>query len=551
MSSRAKLVAIAVIAVMLPTTVISYVQYRSLVELERQTRMAAQEHLRQAAGALSNKTAEYFREIGKATLAGIQFNRPPKSEQTQAIEQLFAAALQDFPAVESLFVISNCSCPGQEGAAIIRSRAGVRKVFGKSASEDREIRHIVTTYDRAVMLVTERGASTHDYLFAYHPPCDNHGVQNLVFYPLRDSAGAEVGFAGLQVDARYVIDELVPKVLLPLVDANIAVAIRDDAKRLLYTNKERDSYQLEAPFSPVFPQWVLGVDYRTASIEELAQNNFRQSMMLSGFVLLLLVTGIVLTLRATAREMRLAEVKSAFVSNVSHELKTPLSLIRLFAETLELGRVKSPEKTQEYYRIINNESTRLTHLINNILDFSKIEAGRKEYVFENTDAGQIVEEVIRTYEQPIRHEGFELHTRIEHPLPPVKVDRGAISQAVLNLLNNAVKYSDSVKQIGVDVRAVAGHVLIEVTDKGIGIPASEHQRIFDQFYRISTGLVHDRKGTGLGLTLVKHIVDAHQGMIHVNSAPGKGSSFTIALPALSAAETQASPLAYEGSDYRR
>jgi signal transduction histidine kinase len=252
--------------------------------------------------------------------------------------------------------------------------------------------------------------------------------------------------------------------------------------------------------------------------------------MLTLFVLSLLILGITLTLRATAREMKLAQAKSTFVSNVSHELKTPLALIRLFAETLELGRVKSGEKAQEYYRIINNESRRLTQLINNILDFSKIEAGRKEYEFVESDVAEVVEEVIRSYEYQIVNSGFELNAYIEHDLPPVLIDRDAISQAVLNLINNAVKYSDGVKEITVQVRSQDRSIAIEVADKGIGIPRSEQEKIFEKFYRVSTGLVHNTKGSGLGLALVKHIVEAHGGKIVVDSTPGKGSRFTLLIP---------------------
>jgi signal transduction histidine kinase len=253
--------------------------------------------------------------------------------------------------------------------------------------------------------------------------------------------------------------------------------------------------------------------------------------MLTLFVLSLLIIGIILTLRATAREMKLAQAKSTFVSNVSHELKTPLALIRLFAETLELGRVKSGDKAKEYYRIINNESRRLTQLINNILDFSKIEAGRKEYEFVESDITEVVEEVIRSYEYQIINAGFELNAQIEHDLPLVSIDRDAISQAVLNLINNAVKYSDESKEITVQVR------LREVADKGIGIPRSEQDKIFEKFYRVSTGLVHNTKGSGLGLALVKHIVEAHDGKIIVESAPGKGSRFTMMIPVNGAVAT--------------
>ena len=174
---------------------------------------------------------------------------------------------------------------------------------------------------------------------------------------------------------------------------------------------------MKSSFAPAFPRWKIAVGYKDTTIEALAKDNFQKNLMLTLFVLSLLVLGIILTLRATSREMKLAQAKSTFVSNVSHELKTPLALIRLFAETLELGRVKSTEKAQEYYRIINNESRRLTQLINNILDFSKIEAGRKEYEFQEMDVAEVVEEVIRSYEYQIVNAGFELATDIGHDLP--------------------------------------------------------------------------------------------------------------------------------------
>jgi signal transduction histidine kinase len=142
----------------------------------------------------------------------------------------------------------------------------------------------------------------------------------------------------------------------------------------------------------------------------------------------------------------------------------------------------------------------------------------------------VVEEVIRSYEYQIVNSGFELNAYIEHDLPPVLIDRDAISQAVLNLVNNAVKYSDEHKEIVVQVRSQDRFIAIEVADKGIGIPRSEQEKIFEKFYRVSTGLVHNTKGSGLGLALVKHIVEAHDGKILVDSTPGKGSRFTLLIP---------------------
>jgi signal transduction histidine kinase len=247
--------------------------------------------------------------------------------------------------------------------------------------------------------------------------------------------------------------------------------------------------------------------------------------------------GIWLTYRNVSREMTLARVKSDFVANVSHELRTPLALIRLYAETLELGRLKDKEKYQEYFRIIREESERLTALINNILDFSRIEAGRKEYEFQETDLGELVHSTLESYRFQIQQNGFAFEENISGDIPPVKVDREAIARSLLNLVNNALKYSRDRKFIGVSLYRSGGSINLEVRDSGIGIPANEQDKIFEKFYRCGDPLVHNVKGSGLGLSLVRHIARAHGGDVTVESAPEKGSKFTIALPFASASQT--------------
>ena len=278
------------------------------------------------------------------------------------------------------------------------------------------------------------------------------------------------------------------------------------------------------------PLWTLAGRHQGSTIDSLAQEQFRRSLALSGLVLAGLILAIALSLRAVAREAKLAELKSGFVSNVSHEMKTPLSLIRVFAETLELGRVTDPSKLHEYYRVIHNESRRLTQLIENVLDFARMEAGRKKYEFASGDAAQIVADLLKQYENHIRSSGCELSVQLEDSLPAVLVDAEAVSQAVLNLVDNAMKYSADRKYLGIRVWKINGDVAIQVADQGIGIPQSEHRRIFEKFYRVNTGLVHDTKGSSLGLTLTNHVVEAHGGRIEVDSRPGSGSRFTIFLP---------------------
>ncbi|MGB7464250.1 MAG: HAMP domain-containing sensor histidine kinase, partial [Candidatus Acidiferrum sp.] len=213
-----------------------------------------------------------------------------------------------------------------------------------------------------------------------------------------------------------------------------------------------------------------------------------------------------------------------------HELRTPLALIRLYAETLELGRLSAKEKYQEYFRIIREESERLTALINNILDFSRIEAGRKEYEFRETDLAELVHSTLESYRFQMQQNGFAFEENISADIPPVNVDREAIARSLLNLVNNALKYSKDDKYIGVSLYRSNGSVNLEVRDHGIGIPAHEQEKIFEKFYRCGDPLVHNVKGSGLGLSLVRHIARAHGGDVSVESHPQKGSKFTIALP---------------------
>jgi signal transduction histidine kinase len=211
-------------------------------------------------------------------------------------------------------------------------------------------------------------------------------------------------------------------------------------------------------------------------------------------------------------------------------MKTPLALIRLFAETLDLGRVTEPAKVRQYYRVIHGESQRLTRLIDRILDFARIESGRKQYQFAEADLGQIVEDVLQAHQQRIVSMGFTLGADVQPQLPLAMADAQAISQALLNLIDNAVKYSPDRKALKVRVAQCGHEIRIEVADQGIGISASEQERIFEKFYRVNTSLVHDTKGSGLGLRLTKHAVEAHGGRIQVESRPGHGSRFTICIP---------------------
>jgi signal transduction histidine kinase len=290
--------------------------------------------------------------------------------------------------------------------------------------------------------------------------------------------------------------------------------------------KPEVSQSLDDPFRGL----SLGIKFQGTTAQAISDKWVLQSFLIIGVLSILMIGGLVLTYRSVNKQMALARLKSDFVSNVSHELRTPLALIRLYAETLELGRITTPQKKNQYYGIIRKESERLTALINNILDFSRIEAGRKEYDFRETDIAELVRNTLDSYRFQIEQQGFALEEQIDPSIPSVRVDREAIARALVNLVNNALKYSDREKFLGVRLYRENAVLKLEVSDRGIGIEHREQARIFEKFYRTGDPLVHNTKGSGLGLSLVRHITHAHGGEVHVESAPGRGSKFTLTLP---------------------
>jgi signal transduction histidine kinase len=247
-------------------------------------------------------------------------------------------------------------------------------------------------------------------------------------------------------------------------------------------------------------------------------------------VLSVTLFGAYLLWRDVRREVLMAGMRSQFVSSVSHELKTPLTAIRMFAETLRLGRAKDPATQAEYLDTIVNESERLTRLLNNVLDFSKIEQGKRTYHPAPASLSETVQAAARAMEYPLKQQGFELDIQLDEGLPQVRVDRDAIEQAVLNLLSNAMKYSGDSRTIGLKVQREGDRAVIQVVDKGVGIDPNDQEHIFEDFYRVQTRENLSLPGTGLGLSLVSHIAKAHGGSVRVESAPGRGSTFSIILP---------------------
>jgi signal transduction histidine kinase len=278
----------------------------------------------------------------------------------------------------------------------------------------------------------------------------------------------------------------------------------------------------------------LQVEWTDTRFREAGRQGLPVGILLAGLALVLgvAVFGGYLLLRDVNRDVRMTEVRSQFVASVSHELKTPLTAIRMFAETLAMGRSRDEHTKSEYLETIVNESERLARLVDNVLDFSKIEQGKKIYRLRPVRLEDVADSAARAMQFPLAQQGFQLRFSIERDIPELRADPDAIQQAILNLLTNAMKYSGDAREIDLRLGARNGDAVIEVVDHGLGMAADEQKHIFEKFYRAPSHESRLIAGTGLGLTLVAHIVKAHGGRVEVESAPGSGSTFSILLPVL-------------------
>lgn len=256
------------------------------------------------------------------------------------------------------------------------------------------------------------------------------------------------------------------------------------------------------------------------------------SLTMLGFVTVLLAFGGYLTVRIVKRELEIARLRADFVSTVSHEFRSPLTGIRQLGGMLLDGRVTDPEKQRGYFKMIVQESDRLSRLVENILDFSRMEEGRREYRFEPLDPSPWLRTLVADFVTEIAANGAAVEADIQDELPPISADKEALGSAVRNLLDNAVKYSPGSKTVWLDAGAEGDAVKISVRDKGVGISEHDRKRIFDRFYRAEGEISKRIKGAGLGLSLVKHVVTAHGGTVEYQSRVGEGSIFTIRLPAV-------------------
>ena len=293
----------------------------------------------------------------------------------------------------------------------------------------------------------------------------------------------------------------------------------------------RGQYSVEVRFRSTLYKWLLqAVPRNYTEMEQAARNQRRAYLFLITLSVTMIFCSLVIIVIASRRERQLTQLKEEFIGNVSHELKTPLSLIRMFSEILVMDRVKDDAARQEYYRIIHNESDRMGRLVANLLDFARLERERHSLHLEKTNIAQLVTKDLEAYRYQIQKEGFSLIAQVDSRVPDTLADPNAVSMAFFNLLDNAVKYSGERKQVTVRVYRTDGFVNLSVTDEGPGIPESERSKIFEKFFRGSLAGSMKVRGSGLGLSIIRQVAEMHAGEIRVESEPGQGSTFTLKLP---------------------
>jgi len=314
------------------------------------------------------------------------------------------------------------------------------------------------------------------------------------------------------------------------------LTILDENGRPLAVPDESGERDWRRPFvsqeiSEILPRWEAAA-YLTDPGAIASRANLTALILWILVVMLVLsiLTGGLFVLKTVRYEIDLAKKKTTFVTNVSHELKTPLTSIRMFAEMLRQGRPPDAGKRAQYLDLMVSETERLTRLINNVLDFSRGGKDAKTYAMKAVDLSRLAEEIVKDQRPRLEHNGFAVVFRPAASPLIVKADEDALKQSVLNLLSNAEKYSDRVKEIDIEIAGAGGQAILRVKDRGIGVPPSQADKIFEEFYRADDSLTARTRGTGLGLSIARRIVRDHGGEVGYRPREGCGSVFEIILP---------------------
>lgn len=391
--------------------------------------------------------------------------------------------------------------------------------------EDEAFRRLVVHKLRADL---DLGTAPSDELRHLHKPYG--GQSYLVSYWLRAAVGRRYLVVAWH-DVPRLVHEVFPRLFADQ-SGKARVSIADEEGRPVYGSAVRaGELTVGRPFPTTLYGWRISVTLTSA--DELGERIERRrtlELVLVAIACVVIIAGVGFVLYAVEEERRLSEQKSEFVANVSHELKTPLSLVRMFAELLLSGRVASDEKRKQYLEIMLTESERLTALIENVLDFARVDRGRATFDFSAYSLSEVVQRAVEIYRYRAEREGLEIDVSLAEDMPPVRLDPRAIELCLINLLDNAIKYAKDGGRVTVKTAFDGRMATLSVEDRGAGIAPEDIRRIFDRFVRGKSARDARIRGTGIGLSLVKHIAEAHGGTARVESEVGRGSRFIVTLP---------------------
>ena len=544
-----RLAAALAVAVAIPVAVLFYFQFRSLNAIEETSSVVLRQLSADSADSLTESIADELKAPYIDVLLRVfQFRVEPLD--LPFIDQVFAESLERMAFVDEFYVWTSVG-DVKPLEFLVYDRQSATRPAGERFRRNADLEKRLVPRLRE-LAEHRRAIVTMQETIEGRP----HYVQAQIRFSNAATRDRMSSFIGFSVDSERMRTEYFPSLLnaklrgiqQPTGFPPLVVTLLDDRGRVIVDSGpeptrqsiderqfplvffDRELLQYAAPLETHREVWKLRVGYGNQPVEAIVAASTRPQKALLAILALALGLGVFFVARAAAREVRLAELKSNFVSSVSHDLKTPLALIQLFAETLELGRLKSTERAMEYYRIINSEARKLTRLIDNILDFSKMEAGLRPYKVGLQDIGQVTQRVLAALESQFRQNQFNVQFEQPHPVPPVMIDADAVEQAIENLLTNAMKYSGDSRDIVVRVGTQDGQACVSVADRGIGIPRGQQRKIFRKFYRIEADAVTGPQGCGLGLAIVDHTMRGHRGHVRVESEPDRGSTFTLCFP---------------------
>jgi two-component system phosphate regulon sensor histidine kinase PhoR len=368
------------------------------------------------------------------------------------------------------------------------------------------------------------------------------GKSVLIAYAAKKTADDRSYYVAAKLSLPVIARQWIPEEVDGLAGKRRVVVLDEVARPVYGVPQAPSPFLYEASFGKTLYAWRVQIIPR--NVDELrsqAETERLLGVLLIPVSTVIIAVGLGVVFLSMRAERRTSQLRSDFIANVSHELKTPLSLIRMFGELIATGKHKGEGSAREYAGIITRESERLAHLIDNVLDFARLERGKASYNFAEGRLEEVVERALDVFRYRLEREKMRLRTDIETGLPPVRMDEAAMTLVLLNLVDNAVKYAGDGGEVWVGLHRVPGGVSLAVRDRGAGIALEEQPRIFERFYRAGSARARNVRGSGIGLALVKHIAEAHGGRVEVESAPGKGATFTVFVPAAPVVKSPPAP----------